>query len=169
MKGLLQSVTTPLLSMGSSLKDVGLKWTWLESGRENHASMISVLLSECLKKHYRYFTDLLANLIYAYDFDDGKLSNRRVAVDAIARGLPEKTFCDGLCIDKEGYIWSARFVGRLILEHIHRTTLGRWGGSRIVRFSPQGNIDAEIQFPTALNVTACCFGGGQSTSDLGES
>lgn len=42
------------------------------------------------------------------------------------------------------------------------TTLGRWGGSRIVRFSPQGNIDAEIHFPTALNVTACCFGGGQS-------
>ncbi|KAI9572890.1 regucalcin [Boletus coccyginus] len=89
-----------------------------------------------------YFTDSLTNLIYAYDFDDGKLSNRRVVVDAIARGLPEKTFCDGLCIDEEGYIWSAR-----------------WGGSRIVRFSPEGNIDAEIHFPTALNVTACCFGG----------
>ncbi|KAF8140179.1 regucalcin [Boletus edulis] len=83
-----------------------------------------------------YFTDSLTNLIYAYDFDDGKLSNRQNC------RLPENTFCDGLCIDDEGYIWSAR-----------------WGGSRIVRFSPQGNIDTEIYFPTALNVTACCFGG----------
>ncbi|KAG6381250.1 regucalcin [Boletus reticuloceps] len=113
--------------------------------------------------NYRYFTDSLTNLIYAYDFDDGKLSNRRIVVDAIAQGLPENTFCDGLCIDDEGYIWSARFVAveRLILEHANRMTTGRWGGSRIVRFSPQGNIDTEIYFPTALNVTACCFGGVQ--------
>ncbi|KIJ68356.1 hypothetical protein HYDPIDRAFT_173106 [Hydnomerulius pinastri MD-312] len=89
-----------------------------------------------------YFTDSLANHIHAYDYDDGKLTNRRIAVDAIAQGLPDQTFCDGLCIDDEGYIWSAR-----------------WGGSRIVRFSPEGDIDAEIYFPSALNVTACCFGG----------
>lgn len=75
-----------------------------------------VLLSECLKRISRYFTDSLTNIIYAYDFDDGRLSNRRIVVDAIAQGLPEKTFCDGLCIDEEGYIWSARFVGRLILD-----------------------------------------------------
>jgi hypothetical protein len=37
--------------------------------------------------------------------------------------------------------------------------LGRWGGSRIVRFSPTGDIDFQIIFPTALNVTSCCFGG----------
>ncbi|KAG9314435.1 hypothetical protein JVU11DRAFT_5232 [Chiua virens] len=97
----------------------GLKWTGLESRRENHASMKS--FSRWL--HFsegssRYFTDSLNNLIYAYDYDDGKLSNRRVAIDAIAEGLPEKTFCDGLCIDKEGYIWCARFIDWLILEYI---------------------------------------------------
>ncbi|KAF9240857.1 regucalcin [Melanogaster broomeanus] len=89
-----------------------------------------------------YFTDSLVNHIYAYDYDDGKLSNRRTVIDAIAQGRPQGTFCDGLCIDEEGYIWSAR-----------------WGDSRIVRFSPQGQMDAEINFPTALNVTSCCFGG----------
>ncbi|KAH7931081.1 hypothetical protein BV22DRAFT_999485 [Leucogyrophana mollusca] len=90
----------------------------------------------------RYFTDSLVNHIHAYDYDNGKLSNRRVAIDAMAQGLPEQSFCDGMCIDNEGYIWSAR-----------------WGGSRINRFSPDGKIDAEIIFPRALNVTACCFGG----------
>lgn len=56
-----------------------------------------------------------------------------------------------------------RKVRRSVDPGICWTTFGRWGGSRIVRFSPQGNIDAEIHFPTALNVTACCFGGGQLT------
>lgn len=89
-----------------------------------------------------YFTDSLTNKIYAYDYDDGNLSNRRVFIDAMALGLPENSFCDGLCIDEEGCIWSAR-----------------WGGSRIVRFTTDGAIDVEIIFPTALNITACCFGG----------
>ncbi|TFK41074.1 regucalcin [Crucibulum laeve] len=89
-----------------------------------------------------YFTDSLVNIIYAYDYQDGDLSNRRVFIDAIARGLPEQTFCDGLCVDEEGCIWSAR-----------------WGGSRIIRFALDGTIDFQIVFPTALNVTACCFGG----------
>ena len=35
----------------------------------------------------------------------------------------------------------------------------RWGGSRISRFNTEGVVDTEIIFPTALNVTACCFGG----------
>jgi len=56
-----------------------------------------------------YFTDSLTNKIHAYDYDDGKLSNRRVIVDAVALGLPDDTFCDGLCIDDEGCLWSARF------------------------------------------------------------
>jgi len=47
----------------------------------------------------------LANIIYAYDYDDGNLSNRRVFADARAQGLP-----DGLCIDSEGCVWSARSV-----------------------------------------------------------
>lgn len=38
----------------------------------------------------------------------------------------------------------------------------RWGGSRIIRFSPDGKIDLQVVFPTALNITACSFGGASS-------
>ncbi|KAK7463669.1 hypothetical protein VKT23_005610 [Stygiomarasmius scandens] len=91
-----------------------------------------------------YFTDSLVNIIYAYDYNDadGTLSNRRVLVDAMALGLAPNSFCDGLCIDSEEGIWSAR-----------------WGGSRIVRFTGAGTIDVEIEFPKVLRVTSCCFGG----------
>lgn len=59
---------------------------------------------------FRFFTDSLINYIYAYDYNDGKLANRRVFIDSIDRGLPEGTYPDGLCIDSEGGIWSARSV-----------------------------------------------------------
>lgn len=58
----------------------------------------------------RFFTDSLVNKILMYDYDDGKLSNRRLFVDTLAIGLPRGTFPDGLCIDSEGGVWSARFV-----------------------------------------------------------
>lgn len=48
------------------------------------------------------------NKIYAYDYDDGKISNRRIFVDALEKGFAEKTYCDGLCVDDEGGVWSAR-------------------------------------------------------------
>ncbi|KAJ7619117.1 SMP-30/Gluconolaconase/LRE-like region-domain-containing protein [Mycena polygramma] len=89
-----------------------------------------------------YFTDSRANLIYAYDYEDGNLTNRRLFVDAMALGLEKNSYCDGLCVDTEGFVWSAR-----------------WGGSKIVRFSPSGSIDLEVLFPKVLNVTACAFGG----------
>ncbi|KAH6917303.1 regucalcin [Coprinopsis sp. MPI-PUGE-AT-0042] len=91
-----------------------------------------------------YFTDSLVNKIYAYDYDvsTGKASGRRLWVDAVALGFAPNSFCDGLTLDEDGYIWSAR-----------------WGGSRIVRFAPDGSVDFELMIPKALNVTACCFGG----------
>ncbi|KAF9069132.1 hypothetical protein BDP27DRAFT_1383343 [Rhodocollybia butyracea] len=90
-----------------------------------------------------YFTDSFVNLIYMYDYDieGGTLSNRRTVIDA--KQLGYTGFCDGLCIDTEGAIWSAR-----------------WGDSRICRFIPNSGVaDLEIIFPTVLNVTSCCFGG----------
>lgn len=58
----------------------------------------------------RYFTDSHANIIYAYDYDvsKGRASNRRVFIDAMAAGLKQNSFCDGLCIDTDGCIWGAR-------------------------------------------------------------
>ncbi|KAF5390289.1 hypothetical protein D9757_002850 [Collybiopsis confluens] len=89
-----------------------------------------------------YFTDSITNLIYMYDYDveQGTLNNRRTLVDA--KQLGYGGFCDGLCVDCDGGIWSAR-----------------WGDSRICRFTASGEADLEIVFPTVLNVTSCCFGG----------
>ncbi|KAF7320396.1 60S ribosomal protein [Mycena kentingensis (nom. inval.)] len=92
-----------------------------------------------------YFTDSIENIIYAYDYHDGELSNRRVFVDAMAVGLARNSFADGLCVDMDGYVWSAR-----------------WGGSRVVRFSPDGQIDLEVVIPSVLNVTSCAFGGPEN-------
>ncbi|KAI0673518.1 SMP-30/Gluconolaconase/LRE-like region-domain-containing protein [Trametes maxima] len=88
------------------------------------------------------FTDSFENKIYAYEYGEGKVSGRRVFVDALSQGLPDGTYPDGLCIDKDGGVWSAR-----------------WGGSRIIRYTRDGEMDLEILFPTALNITACTFGG----------
>jgi len=45
---------------------------------------------------------------------------------------------------------------RLLTDNNRRD---RWGGSRIIRYTPDGAVDLEVHFPTVLNVTACCFGG----------
>ena len=50
---------------------------------------------------------------------------------------------------------------------LHTTSLpvmggdGSWGGSRVVRYTKEGEFDLEIIFPTVLHVTACTFGGKQ--------
>ncbi|KAF9270311.1 hypothetical protein L218DRAFT_992944 [Marasmius fiardii PR-910] len=89
-----------------------------------------------------YFTDSWANRIYVYDYDieTGGISNRRVFTDAGDFGY--SGVCDGLCLDTEGGVWSAR-----------------WEGSRIVRFNSSGTPDFEIVLPTVFRVTSCCFGG----------
>ena len=86
-----------------------------------------------------YFTDTMIHTIYAYNFDleSGTIANRRVFVhDPDAPGLP-----DGLCVDSEGCVWSARILD--------------W---RIVRFDPDGAVEREIRLPVK-NPTSCAFGG----------
>ncbi|MEM7171772.1 MAG: SMP-30/gluconolactonase/LRE family protein [Pseudomonadota bacterium] len=86
-----------------------------------------------------YFTDSGAGAIYAYDFDleTGDLQGRRTfaQVDP-AEGLP-----DGLTVDGEGYIWSAR-----------------WDGWQICRYAPDGKVDRIIRLPVP-RVTSMAFGG----------
>ena len=59
----------------------------------------------------------------------------------MARYLVERTFPDGLAIDEEGCIWSAR-----------------WGGWKVVRYTPEGTIDRQIRMPVEFP-TSCAFGG----------
>ena len=88
-----------------------------------------------------YFTDSPARVIYAYDFDplSGSIANRRVF--ASIPDAPREGFPDGLAIDEEGCIWSAR-----------------WGGWKVVRYTPDGSIEREIAMPVEFP-TSCAFGG----------
>ena len=89
-----------------------------------------------------YFTDTLAKLIYAYDFDldSGTASNRRVCVKpkAAAGALDGP---DGLAVDRDGNVWSAQF--------------GSW---RIDCYAPNGTLLRSVRMPTA-RPTSCIFGG----------
>jgi sugar lactone lactonase YvrE len=91
-----------------------------------------------------YLVDCFAQCIYAYDFEaeQGRISNRRI----FAKIPPENGMPDGLTVDSQGFIWNAH-----------------WGGWRVTRYDPEGNIEREIKLPVK-NVTSCIFGG----DDLGD-
>jgi sugar lactone lactonase YvrE len=48
---------------------------------------------------------------------------------------------DGAVVDAEGFLWSAR-----------------WGGSRVIRYAPDGRVDREVLLPVS-QVTCPAFGG----------
>jgi len=87
-----------------------------------------------------YFTDSMAQVIWAYDFDvdAGTISNRRVHNDTRDFGYP-----DGATVDAEGFLWSAR-----------------WEGACVLRIDPKGRIDRIVPMP-ARRVTNVCFGGAR--------
>ena len=61
---------------------------------------------------FRFFTNSQKNVIYAYDYDieTGTATNRRVHIDTSSLGATDFSIPDGLCIDSEGGIWSARYA-----------------------------------------------------------
>lgn len=84
-----------------------------------------------------YVTDSGVQTIWAfdYDLDQGEMSNKRVfATD-------EDCAPDGLTVDAEGGVWSAK-----------------WDGGRIVRYEPNGSVSAVVESPAA-RPTSCAFGG----------
>jgi len=86
-----------------------------------------------------YHTDTLASKIFSYDFDieSGSVANRRVLVD-----VPESDgFPDGLTVDAEGFIWSAKF-----------------NGGQVIRYDPEGARERVLRMPVQ-RPTSCVFGG----------
>lgn len=85
-----------------------------------------------------YFGDSLRNEIcfYAYDATGGSIHSERSFFAGFERGMP-----DGSAMDVDGYLWNCRY-----------------GGSCIVRVSPEGQVDRVIEMPVA-NPTNCTFGG----------
>jgi len=86
-----------------------------------------------------YFIDSPTRRIDMFDCDaaSGALENRRpLAAVEVEGAVP-----DGLTVDAEGGVWVA----------LH----GGWG---LRRYSPDGDLVAEVRLPVA-RVTSCCFGG----------
>ncbi len=90
-------------------------------------------------KKQMYYTDSKKREIYIFDFnvEDGSLSNRRLFLKVEEEGIEP----DGLTVDAEGYVWSAR-----------------WNGSCIKRFAPDGKEVLEVIFP-ARKITCMTFAG----------
>jgi len=90
-----------------------------------------------------YYTDSAKREIYLFDYDavTGSLSNQRLFVRTPeGEGIP-----DGMTVDAEGYVWSAR-----------------WDGGALYRYSPQGQEVLKIPFP-AKKVSCVTFGGRDYT------
>ncbi len=85
-----------------------------------------------------YLNDSGTGITWAFDYDPIEgLSGRRVFAEAAGDGLP-----DGLCVDAEGGVWTARY-----------------DGGQLNRYSPSGQLEAVVEVPGVSKVTACCFGG----------
>ena len=90
-----------------------------------------------------YYTDSQARSIYIfdYDIDSGAITNQRVFVETPeGQGIP-----DGMTVDAEGYVWSAR-----------------WDGSFLCRYTPQGVEERRVAFP-AKKVSSAIFAGDDLT------
>ena len=94
-----------------------------------------------------YYTDTPTGAIWLFDYDrsTGSIGNRRDFTstrDLGSDGLP-----DGMTVDSEGYVWSAR----VLTGQIHR-------------YSPSGELVLSIDFPCDM-VSSAVFG-GENMEDL---
>jgi sugar lactone lactonase YvrE len=86
-----------------------------------------------------YHTDTAKRSIFAFDLSaDGAISNKRIFVQLEAE---EEGYPDGMTVDSENCLWLAHFAG-----------------SRITRYSPEGEMLNVISMPVP-NITSCTFAG----------
>lgn len=85
-----------------------------------------------------YHTDSIARRITAYAFDpgSGEIGAGRPFAEDPAGYVP-----DGLTVDGDGCLWSAK-----------------WDGGKVVRYTPDGRVDRELTLPVS-RPTSCAFAG----------
>ncbi len=85
-----------------------------------------------------YLADSPRAIIYCYDLDPdtGTLLHRRPFARTSGGAYP-----DGANVDEHGCVWSAQ-----------------WGGSRVVRYAPDGSVDHTLELPVS-QPTCVAFGG----------
>lgn len=96
-----------------------------------------------LDRKQLYYTDSMVKKIYLFDYDQatGNLTNQRTFVDSSnEEGVP-----DGMTVDANGNIWSAR-----------------WDGYRLTQYAPDGSELQRVTFP-AKKVSSVIFGGPDYT------
>ncbi len=96
-----------------------------------------------LDRKQMYYTDSPQREIYLFDYDQntGAITNQRVFVQTPeGEGVP-----DGMTVDAEGFVWSAR-----------------WDGGCLVRYAPNGTEVLRVDFP-AKKVSSVTFGGKNYT------
>ncbi|WP_027712331.1 SMP-30/gluconolactonase/LRE family protein [Dickeya chrysanthemi] len=81
-----------------------------------------------------YYSDSMQGRIFCCDYPS--LGNQRIFAELAGDGAP-----DGSCIDAQGYLWNAE-----------------WGGSRVVRYRPTGEIDCILPSP-GIQTTCPVIGG----------
>lgn len=85
-----------------------------------------------------YFADTLRSTIWAFDYDVATAAMSRQRVFRDMHDHPGKP--DGSTVDAEGCLWNCEY-----------------GGWRVVRYRPDGQIDRAIRLPVS-QPTCCCFG-----------
>jgi sugar lactone lactonase YvrE len=81
-----------------------------------------------------YLIDSPTRSVQVFDYGD-EVTRRGSLADTDGDELP-----DGMCVDAEEHLWVAYFEGH-----------------RLVRYTPDGDIDLVVQLPVS-QVTSCCFG-----------
>ena len=92
-----------------------------------------------------YVSEQFDGRVLAYDYDtkSGLATGKRVFAEVPAEeGLP-----DGVIVDAEGFVWN-----------------GRWGGSTIARYAPDGRLDRKYRLP--VETGTCMAFGGDDLQDL---
>ena len=111
-----------------------------EGGKQNKVMVEGLALPNGIGWNYEntlmYLADSMAKKVYVSDFDlsEDFVPNFHELI-SIDSGVP-----DGLAVDMDGCIW-----------------LAVWGGSEVLRISPQGRILEEYGFPVA-QPSSCAFG-----------
>lgn len=130
---------------GTIVEEEGTAALYLLDDDHNLSEMVSgVTISNGLgwspDNKTMYYTDSMARTIWAYDFDlvTGAIRNRR---DFLVDNVPGEVVPDGLCVDDQGFVWSAR-----------------WGAGKVYRFDPKGNIERIVEVPVEFP-TSCAFMG----------
>lgn len=84
-----------------------------------------------------YVADSCDGWLYAYQFDSarGMISEQRRFSYLDGLGIP-----DGAAVDREGFLWNAR-----------------WGAGAVARIAPDGSLDRLVKLPVS-QPTSCCFG-----------